>query len=350
MQKKTILIVDDNAIDLKLISHLLSVQFEPVKAGSGREALDYLAKHKPDLILLDVEMPEMSGLETLDEIKKMPGVADIPVIFFTALDGNFNELEGLEKGAVDYIAKPIIPELLRHRIAFQLELFDYRRHLEELVDQRTGQVLRLETVLTHTLANIAETRDTDTGAHIKRTCLYVELIGRSAMTNPLFADKIDEQFLTALVAAAPLHDIGKVGIPDHILNKPGKLTDEEFSIMQQHVAIGEKALRQAVEELNFKSYLDMALDVCATHHERWSGGGYLQGLSGEGIPLAGRIMSIADVYDALCAKRVYKDPMPHEKATDIIIQGAGTQFDPNLIEIFKQENAKFAEINAKYRD
>ncbi|GHT23923.1 two-component system response regulator [Planctomycetales bacterium] len=350
MPEKTILVVDDNVLQLKLTGQLLSPDYKTVLVSSGRQALQFLQSHRPDLILLDVAMPEMSGIETLEEIQKIPHNVNIPVIFFTAMDDDSNEFLGLKKGAVDYITKPIIPELLLLRVQYQLELYDHRYRLEQLIKERTDQLNKLKKVTIHSLANITEYRDTDTGNHIKRTCLYVQVLGTAALDSSRFAGKIDEKAVESMVTAAPLHDVGKVGIPDNILNKPGKLTDEEFTIMKQHVVIGEKALVTAVQELGFESFLDTACDMATSHHERYDGRGYIKGLAGDNVPLSARIMSIADVYDALCAKRVYKDPMPHEKACNIIIEGQGTQFDPDLTELFKQKHEAFAEINQQYND
>ncbi|MDR3182841.1 MAG: response regulator [Planctomycetaceae bacterium] len=349
-EKKQILVVDDNELQLKLAGQIISSTYNTMLVSSGRAALKYLEQNRPDLILLDVAMPEMDGIETFERIKLMPAVADVPVIFFTAIDDDVDELTGLRHGACDYLSKPILPELLHLRIRLQLELYDYRNKMESLIEMRTAQLRQLETVTIHALANITECRDTDTGNHIKRTSLYVAVLCKAALKSPLFAGQIDENMMTSMVTSAPLHDIGKVAIPDMVLNKPGKLSDEEFALMKQHVSVGEKALQQAVEELGFESFLNVARDLAGSHHERWDGKGYLKGLKDKEIPLSARIMSIADVYDALCAKRVYKAPMPHEKAYEIIVEGAGTQFDPHLVELFKQEHLRFAEINQQYSD
>jgi putative two-component system response regulator len=348
---KKILVVDDNELQLKLTAGILSSTYMTACVSSGQEALTYLTSYPcPDLILLDMVMPEMNGLKTLERIRLMPNAADVPVVFFTAMDDDMDELAGLGQGANDYVSKPILPELLHQRVRLQLELNDYRHKMESLVEERTKRLRLLETVTIHTLANITENRDTDTGNHIKRTSLFVEILCRAALDSPLFAGKIDEDLMTSMITSAPLHDIGKVGIPDVVLNKPGKLTDEEFTLMKQHVAIGEKALLQAVGELGFHSFLDTAKDMATAHHERWDGKGYLKGLAGEEIPLSARIMAVSDVYDALCARRVYKAPMPHEKALEIIIQGQGTQFDPDIVELFKRGHEKFAGIVRNFDD
>lgn len=350
MPVHTILIVDDSVGNLKFIQQILHEYYKPVPVTSGRQALEYLRTNIPSLILLDIEMPEMNGYETIRQIKDDPRLATIPVVFFSALSDDESELIGLEYGAVDYIRKPVIPRLLLHRIRMQLELHNYRHHLEQLVREKTDQMFQLRKVTIDSLAGLAECRDLETGQHIKRTSHYVDILTQGLLRNPHDGERIDKEIADHIIASAPLHDIGKIGIPDSILNKPDRLNDEEFEIMKQHVLVGEATLRKAKEELGFQSYLDTALEMCATHHEHWDGTGYLKGLSGTDIPLAGRIMSIADVYDALVTKRVYKEAMEHEMAVEIIRAGRGTHYDPNLVDIFMDCEQKFEEIMVTYRD
>lgn len=344
----TVLVVDDNTGILALVNQVLQGHYKTILLTSGEQALKYLQKNVPDLIVLDIEMPGMNGYEVLHEIKSDSRTASVPVIFFTALNDNESELEGLTHGAIDFIGKPVIPRLLRHRIRIQLDLYRYQHRLEEMVDMKTMQLIRLQRTTIDTLTELSEFRDTNTGSHIKRTSLYVETLVCGYAANLRHSDRLNIEMIDNIVAAAPLHDVGKMAIPDAILLKPGALTREEFDVMKTHVEIGARALRKATEELGFASFLDMGLELCLTHHEKWDGTGYPQGLAEDAIPLSGRIMAVADVYDALTSARPYKEPFSHEKAVAIIREGKGTHFDPDLIDVFCETSGHFAEINDRF--
>jgi putative two-component system response regulator len=334
---------------LHLVQRTLSSDFKSILLTSGEQALKWLQNNVPDLIILDVNMPDMNGYEVIDNIKKDERLVDIPIIFFSALSGDESEMLGLSHGASDYINKPVIPQLLLHRVRTQIELSRHRHHLEELVKAKQEQLNRLQRVTINALTECSESRDSDTGHHIQRTSLYVELLAKRLMDKDISLQNFGTESVTQLVSAAPLHDIGKIGIPDAILLKNGKLTNEEFNIMKSHVTIGAHTLRGAVNELGFESFLDMALQICLTHHEKWDGSGYPSNLKGEAIPLTGRIMAVADVYDALTSARPYKEPFSHEKAMQIIIEGREKHFDPMLVDLFEEVADSFAEINRKFK-
>lgn len=346
----TVLVVDDNTGILTLINQVLQGHYRTILLTSGEQALKYLQGNVPDLIVLDIEMPGMNGYEILHKIKEDPRLVSIPVIFFTALSDNESELEGLSHGAIDYISKPVIPKLLLRRIHIQLELYRYQHKLEEMVQTKTLQLVRLQQTTINTLTELSESRDVNTGSHIKRTSLYVETLVRKYAQDPRHSNELGREQIENIISAAPLHDIGKMAIPDAILLKPGPLLPEEFEIMKTHVEIGARTLRKATEELGFSSFLDMGLELCLTHHEKWNGTGYPQGLVGDAIPLSGRIMAVADVYDALTSFRPYKEPFTHEKAADIIMEGRGSHFDPDLTDVFADNAERFAEINANFGD
>ncbi|MDR2705583.1 MAG: response regulator [Planctomycetaceae bacterium] len=346
----TVVVVDDNSGVLTFVSQTLQGWCKPVLFVSGEDALEYLQHHVPDLIILDIEMPGMSGYDVLEKIKADKRLASIPVIFFTALADDENELVGLSHGAIDYISKPVVPNILKHRIQTQLELYQYRYHLEQMVQLKTEQVMRLQQTIVHTLAELAESRDVDTGWHVKRTSLYAEVLAKKHAELPHVKEFLSDEVITQIVYAAPLHDIGKMAIPDAILSKPGKLTMEEFEVMKTHVILGASTIKKATEELGFASFLDMGLELCLTHHEKWDGTGYPHKIAGENIALSGRILAIADVYDALTSVRPYKEPFSHEKSVQIIQEGKGTHFDPELVDSFLQVHQNFAKICEKHKE
>ncbi|MDR1397671.1 MAG: response regulator [Desulfarculales bacterium] len=338
-----VLVVDDDITTLHILKNTLKTMCQATLVTSAQKALDFLASNKPDMILLDVEMPQMNGYELIGILKANLATRDIPVIFLTGLEGQDSELKALRLGALDYMQKPIIPELVRARIKLHLELDMYRKNLLFLVDQKTATIRRLQEVVISMLATTTESRDSDTGNHIHRTQSFVGILlqhGRDL--NGL--DNLDQAKINDIIIASQLHDIGKVGIPDSILLKPGKLTEQEFAIMKTHTLIGYRLLNKAAEELGSESLLDVAKIIAYTHHEKWDGTGYPQGLKGEEIPIVGRIMSIADVYDALINRRPYKEPFSHQAAREIIMAGDGTAFDPQVIRIFDDIHPLFQEI------
>jgi putative two-component system response regulator len=328
-------------------------------ATSGRAALRYAAQEpQPALILLDVMMPEMDGYQVLSALRKDPATHDIPVIFLTALDNARDEERGFQHGAADYIAKPIKPDVVLARVRNQLMarlaanwLRDQNAALEAEVARRMEENELIQTVSIRALAHLAETRDPETGNHILRTQGYVRLVATRLQNHPRFAETLDDNYIKLLAASAPLHDIGKVGIPDSILQKPGKLTPEEWEIMKTHARIGSDAIEEAERDIAQPvAFLSLAKEVAHWHHERWDGRGYPDGLSGDAIPLAARLMTIADVFDALISKRVYKDAMPLDQVREIIAGERGRQFDPDVTGAFLASFTEFADIAAQHSD
>lgn len=345
--RRTILIVDDDITSLRLIQAVLKTSYDPAPARSGEQALTYLEKHTPDLILLDLDMPGMNGYEVLGRLKADSRWRDIPVIFLTGREGVDSEVRALTLGAVDYMQKPVMEELVLARVKTHLELEMYRRRLAGLVEEKTQDLARKNTILEHMqeiiismMARTTEYRDQVTGGHISRTREYAALLIRHiADVDPNF--EIDPEHARNIALASQLHDIGKIAIPDAILLKPGKLTDEEWTIMKTHTSQGADLLTEAATELGSRSLLDTAREIALFHHEKWDGSGYPKGLKGEEIPLSARITTIADVYDALRSRRPYKDLFSHEAARRTILEERGTHFDPLLTDVFALIHPEF---------
>lgn len=324
---KKLLIVDDNLTNLKYMSVQLSGIYNVLLAKSGPQALLICSANIPDLILLDIDMPEMDGFETLRLLKDNPRTQDIPVIFLTATQDRVVEARALESGAMDFITKPFERRVLLHRINLHLELSGYQKDLEHKVKE-------LEDSIVVSFAELIECRDEDTGDHVQRTSQYVKLLGKALIDRGHFSDELTLSELEKIVRAAPLHDIGKIGISDTILLKPGKLTDEEFAIMKTHARLGGQMLQKIYERTPTQSYLEWAIKIAEGHHEKFDGSGYPQGLCGEAIPIGCRIMAVADVYDALCSERAYRKALSHEEAINIMRTGDGTHFDPVILRVF----------------
>ena len=341
--RRTILIVDDASENIALMSAVLGDSYRTQAAKDGRTALSVCEKDGgPDLILLDVMMPGMDGYEVCRRLKENPHTEEIPVIFITARSDTEAEQRGLDLGAVDYITKPISPPILAARVRTHLRLKSVRDFfrdksdfLEQEVQRRTQQINAIQDATMVALGSLAETRDNETGNHIRRTQHYVRALALTLSQDAALARSLTPEIIGMLFKSAPLHDIGKVGIPDSILLKPGKLTAEEFEVMKTHTTLGRNAIMAAEKLLATpKSFLHFARQIAWTHHERWDGTGYPQGLSGNAIPLPGRIMAVVDVYDALVSKRVYKPAMSHEAALTIIRAGSGSHFDTAVVEGF----------------
>jgi putative two-component system response regulator len=340
----TVLIVDDAPENLSVLGELLRHDGYRVKAArSGRCALRYAAQEpRPDLILLDVMMPEMNGYEILVSLREDIATRDIPVVFLTALNDVLDEERGLEMGAADYIAKPIQPAVVRARVRTQLEakrardwLKDQNAFLEAEVARRMAENDRSQVAGIRALAHLAEIRDPETGNHILRTQAYVGLLAALLKEHPRFSATLTGHYIELLTRSAPLHDIGKVGIPDAILLKPGKLTPEEMEIMKTHSRLGAEAIERAEQDIEQPvEFLALAKEIAHWHHERWDGSGYPDSLGGEAIPVSSRLMALADVFDALISPRVYKSPMSFDAARDIIAAGRGSQFDPDVDDAF----------------
>ncbi len=354
-RRQRVLIVDDTPENIQVLMETLRSEYAITAAVNGEKALR-LARTtpSPDIILLDVMMPGLDGFEVCRLLKEDPVTRGIPVIFITALSEEQDEAHGLSLGAVDFITKPFRPSLVKQRVHNQLELKRHRDELELMVQERTRELHLTQEVTIESLANLAETRDPETGGHIRRTQTYVRLLaetlqahGEGRLSN---GAPLDQTSVYLLYVSAPLHDIGKVGVPDHILLKPGKLTPEEFEEMKKHTIYGRDALLGAEARLGSNSFLHFAREIAYGHHERWDGKGYPQGLAGEAIPLAARIMTVADVYDALISKRVYKPPFPHSEAVRFLMKGAGSHFDPKLVEAFLGLQEEFRAVALEHAD
>ncbi|OWP50889.1 response regulator [Pseudomonas nitroreducens] len=357
--RPTILIVDDAPENLTLLSELLKILYRVKAARTGEKALQIaLSEEPPDLILLDVMMPGMNGFEVCRRLREDERTRHIPVIFITAQDAADEEIRGLELGAVDYLTKPINPPTVLMRVDNQLRikaaadfLRDQNEFLEREVQRRTQELAAIQDVTILAMASLAETRDNETGNHIRRTQHYVSVLAEQLREHPRFAAELDEETRHLLFKSAPLHDIGKVGIPDHILLKPGKLTPEEFELMKTHTTLGVEALEKAEERLGMDvPFLRLAKQIAAGHHEKWDGSGYPCGLAGDAIPLSARLMAVADVYDALISKRVYKSPMTHASAVDFIQSQRGQHFDPDIVDAFVELKDEFHRIAERFND
>lgn len=355
--KTTILIVDDTPDNISLLCSLLGDRYRNKVATNGPKALKIAeATPHPDLILLDIMMPEMDGYKVCEALKANPKTRSIPVIFLTAKTQEADETKGFELGAVDYITKPISPPILLARVQTHLALQDARSRLsrqnevlEEQVMERTRRLDNLQNAILVALASLAETRDDDTGQHVKRTQQYVRVLATAVAEHPKF--NLSPAAIDTIYKTSSLHDIGKVGVPDSILLKPGPLTKEEFEEMKKHTILGRNTIMTAERSIDApEEFLTVAREIATYHHERWDGRGYPEGLSGEKIPVPARIMAIADVYDALTSKRVYKDAIPHDKAVEIILSERGTHFDPDIVDAFIKNIDIFKQIAHEHGD
>ncbi|PPD30176.1 MAG: two-component system response regulator [Methylomonas sp.] len=356
---QTILIVDDMPENLTVLSELLQPNFQVRVATSGTKALRIIGQpNYPDLILLDVMMPDMDGYQVFAQLRADSATRDIPVIFVTAMDSVDSELQALDAGAVDYITKPIVPPIVLARVRTQLELkqardrlSDQNTWLEAEVSRRMAENELTQEVSIRALAHLAEIRDPETGFHILRTQGYVQQLALNLQREACFAEVLTERYIKLLSQSAPLHDIGKVGIPDAILQKPGPLTDQEWQIMKTHAALGSDAIEQAERDAaDSVEFLSLAKEIAHWHHENWDGSGYPDGLAGEAIPISARIMALADVFDALISPRIYKAPMSFQAAYDIIAAGRGSHFDPQMTDCFLAHYTTFCKIADRYRE
>ncbi len=345
-----ILVVDDTEFNRELLFEILSDNYHVSVACDGETALEQVEHIHPDLILLDIMMPKMDGYELCRRLKANEATRGIPVIFITALSDVKDETAGLALGAVDYISKPVKPGIVKTRVRNHLELKRYHDHLEELVKERTRELELTREVTIECMAALAEYRDPETGGHIKRTQNYVKFLAKHLKDHPNFKDFLNDATIDLLYISAPLHDIGKVGVPDHILLKPGKLTNEEFEEIKKHTIYGRDAILAAERKLGSNSFLHLAGEIAYFHHERWDGTGYPEGRKSDDIPISGRFMALVDVYDALISKRVYKPPFPHHKAIAIITERRGTHFDPDIVDAFLSITEEFRQIALKHAD
>ncbi|WP_319587512.1 HD domain-containing phosphohydrolase [uncultured Desulfobulbus sp.] len=371
MEKAIVLIVDDEPINIEVLDGLLNSFYSVRACKSGEQVLGAMNRAPlPDLILMDVMMPGMDGYSVLKQLRQNMKTAEIPVMFITARGEEHDEEYGLRLGAVDYITKPIKPAVVLSRVQAHLEvkksrdrLKDQNAWLETEVQKRMTDNQLIQDVSLTAMAQLAETRDSDLGNHIARTQAYVEALARQLQTHPVYGLELSKVMLNRIVKASPLHDIGKIGIPDHILLKPGKFTAEEWAVMQTHCRIGGNALARAMETTLSRhpanstaikpealTFLEVARDIAYCHHEKWDGTGYPEGIAGTTIPLAARLMAVADVFDALTTPRVYKEPWPTEKAVNLIHSQQGTHFDPVVVEAFAAVLDDFLKIQKRLED
>jgi len=360
--RETIVIVDDDMTSLTMGSHILDTDYDVTPLASPVKFLGIIDKLNPDLVLLDIEMPEMNGFEVLKRMKANPRFADTPVIFLTSKNDVASELEGFELGAVDYVSKPFSPPILLKRIANQIlimhqkrdllasqsKLKDYADNLEEKVLEKTWDLLDLQNAVLTTVSDLVEFRDKLTGGHILRTQLYLKALTAELVKEGIYRNETADWDMSLFISSAPLHDVGKIAITDLILNKPARLTPDEFEIMKTHVSAGIDAIKKIMAHTKNHAFLTHALLVAGTHHEKWDGTGYSTGLKEFNIPLEGRLMAIADVYDALISVRSYKKAIPHEQACKIIEESSGTSFDPVLVGVFKAVESEFNTIARMY--
>jgi len=347
-----ILIVDDTPANLQVLAEILKTEGYKVRpVPSGKLALGAAEHEPPDLVLLDIMMPEMDGYEVCRRFKGHAALQPIPIIFISALDATADKIKGFQAGGVDYITKPFQAEEVLARVATHLtlqrmrhELEQHNRHLGELVEEKVREISHSQLATILALSKLAESRDDATGQHIERTRRFCTTLADELRTTSPYAREISTTFIDAIFHAAPLHDIGKVGIADAILLKPGRLTLEEFEIMQTHALIGARTLQTVHDQYPQNGFIGMGIALARWHHEHWDGSGYPDGLAGEDIPLSARIMALADVYDALRSRRPYKGPLSHDKSCEIIREGSGTHFDPAVVEAFEARQAEFAAI------
>jgi putative two-component system response regulator len=357
-----VMIVDDNIANLKIAKNALSEAYDVFTVPSAAKMFELLGRNAPDMILLDINMPEMDGYAAIEILKKNPLTRDIPVIFLTAKSDSESELEGLTLGAIDYIAKPFLPQLMRKRVELHLlvesqkrelemqartledqrrQLLDFNENLQKMVDDKTGKVLELQDALLKTVADLVESRDDITGSHVERTRYGLAALVDALDDLGLYREQVEGWDIALLLQSSQLHDVGKISISDQILNKPGKLTPEEFDEMKKHTTFGVKIIEKIESDTPGSDFLRHAKIFAGTHHEKWDGTGYPYGLSRETIPLQGRLMAIADVYDALVSERPYKKAFSHDEAVKIILEGRGTHFDPVLTDVFEQVADQF---------
>ena len=357
-QRPTVLVVDDTPANLSLLASLLRDKYRVLLANSGAKALALAQAERPALILLDVMMPDMDGYEVCRRLKAEARLARVPVLFLTARTAIEDEERGLALGAADFIHKPISPPIVAARVKAQLEiqawqdfLHDQNDWLQTQVAQRLAEIHHLQDAAIDVMVSLAEFRDETTGNHVRRTSQYVGLLARDLAGQPRDAALLTPEMIELMVKSAPLHDIGKIAIPDHILLKPGKFDAAEWTVMQTHARRGHDILRRAGDQMGARGqFLAVAMQIAGSHHEKWDGSGYPEGLAGEAIPLAARLMAVADVFDALLARRPYKAPMAPGTAAAIIIAGRGAHFDPAVVDAFLRQLPQFEQVAARLAD
>jgi len=348
---KTIFVVDDNTVNLMTADKTLSDWYNVVTFASASTMFEFLNNTIPDLILLDIMMPDIDGFETLNRLRANKQYSKVPVIFLTSKNDAVTEALGFEMGVIDFVSKPFSGPVLLNRIKTHLhieEIIIERTAIiseqTEMLRQRTERLLRLQNGMISVLASMVENRDKLTGEHITRTTEYIKILLDAMVKRGLYADEMKDWDFDIVISSSRMHDLGKIAVTDLILNKPGKLTEEEFEIIKTHAAEGEKIIDEIISESGDEVFLQNAKLFAGYHHERWNGMGYPRGLKGTEIPLQGRIMAIADVYDALVSERPYKSAFTHDKAVEIIMESKGKQFDPQIIDVFNEVNSLFVKV------
>jgi putative two-component system response regulator len=358
------MVVDDNIANLKVAKNALVHSFDVFTVPSAAKMFDLLERNKPDLILLDIDMPEMDGFEAIKILKGKTATQAIPVIFLTARGDPENELKGLALGAIDYISKPFMPQLMHKRVDLHItvdaqkrlledqarrledyinEIEHFNENLQHMVDEKTSEVFKLQNAILRTVADLVESRDDTTGGHVERTQSFLKALMDGLTALEIYKDEMADWDIDLMLESSQLHDVGKIAISDNILKKPGPLTEKEFNDMKKHVIFGTNIIERIEDEATTADFLRYAKIFVETHHEKWDGSGYPNGLAAEQIPLPGRLMAIADVYDALTSDRPYKKAFSHEEAARIIREGSGSHFDPVLVDVFNNVADKFAE-------
>ena len=356
--KPTVLLVDASPANLSLLGKLLHHSYTVKAINHGAQALKIAYEEQPDLILLDIMMPDMDGYDVCRQLKAATSTCHIPVIFLTSKTEVHNAEMGMALGAVDYITRPINPAILLSRVRAHMgdalntkTLRVNNAHLEYEVGKRARQLAALQQTSILAMSALAEVRDVDTGNHLRRTQNYIRALGKQLQGHPRFSDFLSDEMIDIVFKCAPLHDIGKVGIPDRILRKPGRYEPQEFAIMKTHPQLGWDALNKAQDAAGEAiEFLEIAKQIVLSHHEKWNGSGYPQGLAGDDIPIPARLMALADVYDALISPRVYKADMSHFEAMQIIMAGSGTHFDPDVVNAFLAVNPEFETIAIRFAD
>jgi putative two-component system response regulator len=350
--RKDIMVVDDQPVNLRLMEDLLSRQGYGVRSfPRGRLALAAAAEKPPDLVLLDVTMPEMDGFEVCRRLRSDAALSNIPVIFLSALGETEDKLAAFQSGGFDYVTKPFEPEEVRARIETQLRLRDLQaaverdnQELEQTVKRQIQELADAQMATIFALAKLAESRDAATGQHLERVQQLCRLLAFEVKKRPKYSGRITDDYVHDIFHASPLHDIGKVAVPDAILLKPGPLTGAEFAVMKTHTTLGAENLKLVLEKHPANGFIRMGIEIARSHHEKWNGAGYPDGLAGDEIPLSARIMAVADVYDALRSQRCYKNAKPHDESRDLILQGSGNHFDPEVVSAFCEVEESFRQV------
>ena len=351
-----VLIVDDTEANVDILIESLGDNYVVSVAMDGESALENVETEVPDIILLDIMMPGMDGYEVCRRIKENKATAEIPIIFLTAMTDIYSKSKGFKLGAVDYITKPFeileVKARVHTHLSLKLAKYELSRQnqiIDEKVIERMKEINLIQEATIEAMACLAEYRDPETGGHIKRTKSYVKILSEELSKSPNFKDILDDETIEHLYKSAPLHDIGKIGIKDDILLKNGELTNEEFNEMKKHTILGYDSLVRVSKVFGNNSFFKCAIELARSHQEKWDGTGYPDGLMGKEIPLSGRIMAVADVYDALISERLYKSAFPHEKVVQIIVEGRGQHFDPEIVDAFINVQEEFRKTAYEYK-